>query len=62
MLPVILDGVENELGGLFREMLVEMAERLRVLDERIRQYDLRVARVFAQEAAIAWPKSKASDH
>jgi transposase len=49
MLPVILDDVENELSGLFREMLVEMAERLRVLDERIRQYDLRVARVFAQD-------------
>ena len=39
MLPVILDDVENELSGLFREMLVEMAERLRVLDERIPQYD-----------------------
>lgn len=49
MLPVILDDVENELSGLFREMLVELAERLRVLDERIRQYDLRVARVFAQD-------------
>jgi hypothetical protein len=30
-------------------MLVEMAERLRVLDERLRQYDLRVARVFGQD-------------
>ena len=49
MLPVILEDPENGLSGLFREMLVEMAERLRILDERIRQYDLRVARVFDQD-------------
>jgi transposase len=49
MLPVILEDAENGLSGLFREMLVEMAERLRVLDERLRQYDLRVARVFGQD-------------
>lgn len=63
MLPVILDDVENGLSGLFRGMLVEMAERLRGLDERIRQYDLRVARVFGQDerAASVWPRSKASD-
>ena len=42
-------GGENGLSGLFREMLVEMAERLRLLDERIREYDLRVARVFGQD-------------
>jgi transposase len=48
-LPMILEDPENGLSGLFREMLVEMAERLRVLDERIRQYDLRVARVFGQD-------------
>jgi hypothetical protein len=29
---------------------VEMPERLRHLNERIRQYDLRVARVFGQDA------------
>jgi transposase len=49
MLPVILEDAENGLSGLFREMLVEMAERLRLLDERLRQYDLRVARVFRQD-------------
>ncbi len=46
MLPAILEDPENGLSGLFREMLAEMAERLRALDEHIRQYDLRVARVF----------------
>ena len=46
---MILEDPENGLSGLFREMLVEMAERLRVLDERLRQYDLRVARVFCQD-------------
>jgi transposase IS116/IS110/IS902 family protein len=49
MLPVILEDAENRLSGLFREMLGEMAQRLRVLDERLRQYDLRVARVFGQD-------------
>jgi transposase len=49
MLPMILEDAENGLSGLFREMLVEMAERLQVLDERLRQYDLRVARVFGQD-------------
>jgi transposase len=49
MLPVMLEDAENGLSGLFREMLVEMAERLRVLDERLRHYDLRVARVFGQD-------------
>ena len=49
MLPVMLEDAENGLSGLFREMLVEMAERLRVLDERLRQYDLRVARVFGED-------------
>ena len=49
MLPVILEDAENGLSGLFREMLVEMAERLRVLDERLRQYDLRWTRVFGQD-------------
>jgi len=48
-LPLILEDGENRLSGLFREMLVEMAERLRLLDERIREYDLRVARVFGQD-------------
>ena len=46
---MILEDRDNGLSGLFREMLVEMAERLRLLDQRIREYDLRVARVFGQD-------------
>ena len=37
------------MSGLFREMLGEMAERLKLLDQRIRQYDLKVERVFGQD-------------
>jgi transposase len=48
-LPLILDDEENQLSGLFREMLGEMAERLKLLDQRIRQYDSRVERVFGQD-------------
>jgi transposase len=47
--PVILGDLENGLSRMFREMLMELAERLRVLDERIRQYDLRVALVFGRD-------------
>jgi transposase len=32
-LPLILDEEENQLSGLFREMLGEMAERLKLLDQ-----------------------------
>jgi transposase len=48
-LPLILDDEENQLSGLFREMLGEMAERLKLLDQRIRQYDSKVERVFGQD-------------
>ena len=48
-LPLILDDEENQLSGLFREMLGEMAERLKLLDQRIRQYDSKVERVFSQD-------------
>lgn len=36
------------MSGFFREMLGEMAERLKLVDERIRQYDLKVEHVFGQ--------------
>jgi hypothetical protein len=35
--------------GLFVETLVEIAERLRFLDRRIRTYDLRIGRGFAHD-------------
>ncbi len=48
-LPLILDDGPNQLSGIFREMLGEMAERLRLLDQRIRQYDAKVKGVFDQD-------------
>jgi transposase len=52
-LPLILDDGENQLSGLFREMLDEMAERLKLLDQRIRQYDLKVEHVFGQDERLS---------
>jgi transposase len=43
-LPVILEDESNRLSALMRELLGEMAERLRMLDDRLRQYDQRIAR------------------
>jgi transposase len=48
-LPRLLDDGESQLSGLFREMLGELAERLKHLDERIHEYDLKVERVFGQD-------------
>ena len=48
-LPHILDDGENQLSGLAREMFGEMAERLKLLDQRIKQYDLKVERVFSHD-------------
>jgi transposase len=48
-LPLLLDDEENQLSGFFREMLGEMAERLKLLDQRIRQYDSKVEHVFGQD-------------
>lgn len=48
-LPLILEDGENRLSGFFHEMLGEMAERLKLLDHRIREYDLKVKTVFDQD-------------
>jgi transposase len=48
-LPLLLDDEEKQLSSLFRELLGEMAERLKLLDQRIRQYDSKVERVFGQD-------------
>jgi transposase len=47
--PRLLDDGESQLSGLFREMLGGMAGRLKLLDQRIHQYDLKVERVFGQD-------------
>jgi Transposase len=62
-LPGILDDGATQLSGLFREMFSEMAERLKLLDERIRQYDLKVERVFGEDDVVSvWPKLKGLVH
>jgi transposase len=48
-LPLILEEGEGKLSGFFHEMLEEMAERLKLLDQRIRQYDFKVERIFGQD-------------
>jgi transposase len=47
LLPEVLE--RPELSALFRELLHEMAERLRLLEERRRHYDKLIARAFAQD-------------
>lgn len=49
ILPGILAQEENGLSGLFRDMLAEMSERLRLVDERIKRYDQQVERVFRHD-------------
>jgi transposase len=43
-LPAILEDQSNRLSVRMRELLGELAERLRMLDDRLRQYDQRIAR------------------
>src|SRR5271163_1906519 len=47
LLPQVLE--RPELNALFRELLNEMAERLRLLEERRKHYDKLIARAFAQD-------------
>lgn len=47
--PFILEDGENQLSGFFREMLAEMVERFKLVDQRIRDYDLKVEHVFGQD-------------
>ena len=48
-LPLILEDESNRLSALMRELLSEMAERLRTLDDHLRQYDQRIARCCQQD-------------
>jgi transposase len=48
-LPVILENQSNRLSSLMRELLGELAERLRMLDDRRRLYDQRIARICQQD-------------
>src|SRR3982074_1538838 len=46
LLEILADPGRHSLGGLFRETLQEVAERLRFLDQRVGAYDDRIDRVF----------------
>ena len=48
-LPVILEDQDNGLSGVMRELLAEIGERLRFIDDRLRQYDLTIQRLFRQD-------------
>lgn len=48
-LPLILEDRDNGLSGLMRELLGEIGERLKFIEERLRQYDLRIHRLFRQD-------------
>jgi transposase len=48
-LPLILEDCANGLSGVMRELLGEIGERLRFIEERLRQYDLRIQRRFRQD-------------
>ena len=48
-LPLILEDAPNGLSRVMRELLGETAERLRMLDDRLRQYDQRVTRICQQD-------------
>ena len=48
-LPVLLEDRDNGLSGVLRELLAEIGERLRFIDDRLRQYDLTIQRLFRQD-------------
>jgi transposase len=48
-LPTILEDAENRLPDLFRELLAELYEQLRGLDERISGYDHRINALFRSQ-------------
>jgi transposase len=48
-LPVILEDRDNGLSGVMRELLGEIGERLRFIDDRLRKYDSVIQRLFRQD-------------
>ena len=48
-LALIVEDQDGRLGGLMRELIAEMGERLRLSDERIKYYDLKIGRLSAQD-------------
>jgi transposase len=48
-LPLILEDRDNGLSGVMRELLGEIGERLKFIEQRLRQYDLTIQRLFRQD-------------
>jgi hypothetical protein len=48
-LALILEDRDGCLGGLMRELMAEISERLRLSDERIKHYDLKIGRLCVQD-------------
>ena len=48
-LPVILEDQDNGLSAVMRELLGEIGERLRFIDDRLRKYDSIIQRLFRQD-------------
>lgn len=48
-LPRILEDADHRLSGVMREILSEVGERLKYLEDRLHQYELRIERLFRQD-------------
>jgi transposase len=48
-LPLILEDKDSVLGGVMRELVSEISERLRLTEKGIKHYDLEIARRCAQD-------------
>jgi len=49
VLPVLLEDRDNGLSAVMRELLGEIGERLRFIDDRLRRYDLTIQRLFRRD-------------
>jgi transposase len=53
-LALFLEDESNRLSALMRELLGKLAERLRMLEDSLRQYDQRIARFHRQDEGCQW--------
>jgi transposase len=48
-LPQILENGDNGLSGVMRELVSELGERLKYIEQRLRQYELQIQRLCRQD-------------
>jgi len=48
-LPRLLEDADNGLSGIMREILSEIGERFKFIEDRLRQYELLIQRLFRQD-------------